>query len=123
MPKSAPTGVVAREATPRDISSIAEILTAAPDDGLLYRYPDVPKYPDNMRRMYERTVRASLCKPTSLMRIAVVPDGSGTKVVGISSWVAQVPDPTSPGKTKDKEFRETTVMESMPPLSAPYTLF
>jgi hypothetical protein len=113
MPKTPLTGLVAREATPEDIPSIAEVLAAVPDDGALYRYPDIPKYPEYMRRMYERMLRASFCNTSSLIRVAVVPDSDGSKVVGISSWIGRVPHPGSPGKTKDREFREPTITAGM----------
>jgi len=113
MPRIPPAGLTFREATPEDVPSMAEVLAASPDDGALYCYPDIPKYPQDMRRMYERVLHTWLCKPTALIRIAVVPDGSGTKVVGFSSWVGLVPNPASPGKSKSKEFRESTTMDSM----------
>jgi hypothetical protein len=114
MPKTPLVGLSTREATPEDIPSIAEVLTAAPDDGVLYRYPNIPKHPEYMTAMYERMLRSSFSNTATLMRVAVVPDGSGSKVVGIRSWIGRVPDPALPGKTRDREFRPATLFNSRP---------
>lgn len=115
MPKALPERLYVRSLQQVDIPSLAELLTAAPDDGTLYSFPNVPKYPEQMCRLHIGWLRQSIIDPMNLIRIAVIPnqDGSGETVVGFSSWIRKEADTESPGKTKLKEWRKTTCMEGM----------
>ena len=119
MPKALPASLLVRELSQKDIPSLAELLTAAPDDGTLYGFPNVQQHPQNMLRLHIGWLRQALCDETSLIRIAIIPNegGNGAKVVGFSSWVRTVVDLNGAGKIRPKHWRQATWMDGMSCLS------
>jgi hypothetical protein len=113
MPKPLPDGLVVRELTHNDISSLADLLTMAPDDGTPYQFPQVRKYPKNMNQLYIQWLRGSMQDRDGLNRIVVLHQKGGRpKVVGYSCWYRRESDPDAPGSTRCVEWRQATWGES-----------
>jgi hypothetical protein len=109
MPKPLLEGLVVRELTHDDIPSLADLLTAAPDDGTLYQFPQVRKYPENMNQLYIQWLRGGMQDRDGLNRIAVLHQkGASPKVIGFSCWYRRDSDPEAPGSTKCIEWRKAT---------------
>ncbi|KAF7357624.1 Acyl-n-acyltransferase [Mycena sanguinolenta] len=97
MPRPLPPGLQVRQARADDVPSLATLLSLTPDDGTLYQYPHVLKYPDDMHLDW---LRPLVHDPTSLIRIVVVPVDGKDKFVGFSCWTRQEADPLDPTKTR-----------------------
>jgi hypothetical protein len=115
MPKTLPEHLLIRNFTQDDIPSLADLLTAAPDDGTLYQFPQVLQYPENMNQLYIKWLRSGSRDRTGLTRVAVLPQENGcrSKVVGFSSWNQRVRNPKELENTRCKEWRQSTWGEGM----------
>ncbi|KAJ7745967.1 hypothetical protein B0H14DRAFT_2985993 [Mycena olivaceomarginata] len=100
MPKPLPSGLQIRQALADDVSSIATLLSLAPDDGSVYRFPHILEHLDEMREMHIGWLRPGVHEPTSLIRVAVVPVDGKDQVVGFTSWTRHEADPEEPSKTR-----------------------
>ncbi|KAF7365495.1 Acyl-n-acyltransferase [Mycena venus] len=100
MPKPLPSGLEVRQARADDVPSLATLLSLAPDDGSIYRFPHILEYPDEMREMHAGWLRPGVHDPTTLIRIAVVPGDGKDRVVGFTSWTRLEADPQDPSKTR-----------------------
>ena len=112
MPKELPRNLKVREVVRSDIPSLADLLTASPDDGTLYAYPQVKQYPEYMNRLYVEWLRTEVHNPSVLIRVATLQrqDGVEEKVIGFSSWIRKIS--TEEGTTSSKQWKKTTVMSS-----------
>ncbi|KAJ6584620.1 hypothetical protein B0H19DRAFT_1105764 [Mycena capillaripes] len=120
MPKPLPLGLQVRQARPNDISSLANLLSLAPDDGSRYRFPHILDHPDEMRALHEGWLCPALNDATTLLRIAVVPasadgpDRDTVTVVGFTSWTRHETDPQNPVKTRPANINLAEALELAP---------
>ncbi|KAK0707837.1 hypothetical protein B0H67DRAFT_495926 [Lasiosphaeris hirsuta] len=122
MPKPLPQGLEVRQARPEDVSSLARLLVHSPDDGTLYQFPHVLEYPDEMHKLHAGWLCSTVCSPTTLVRVAVLPKDGKQAIVGFSSWMKREADPGSEGSTRLAELNRVTFTERMqteetPPLA------
>ncbi|KAJ7920802.1 hypothetical protein B0H13DRAFT_1986284 [Mycena leptocephala] len=89
MPKPLPSGLQVRQAGPDDVPSLAVLLSLAPDDGSLYRFPHILEHSDECARCI----------------IAVVPAEGNDKVVGFTSWTRRETDPEDQTKRDRRNLR------------------
>jgi hypothetical protein len=115
MPNSVPENISVRNLTQDDIPSLADLLTAAPDEGTVYQFPDVLEYPENMNQLYIKWLRGGIRDRTTLTRIAVLPRENSVRpmVIGFSRWNRRVIDPKDPKKTVLREWRQRSWGDGM----------
>ncbi|KAF8208634.1 hypothetical protein K438DRAFT_1754498 [Mycena galopus ATCC 62051] len=104
MPKPLPPDLQIRQARADDIHSIATLLSLAPDDGMLYRFPHIMESLDEPHKMHVDWLRPILHDPTFLVRIAVIPADGKDKIVGLSVWMRWEADPEHPTKCKSAKL-------------------
>ncbi|KAJ6466329.1 hypothetical protein C8R45DRAFT_1219434 [Mycena sanguinolenta] len=97
MPRPLPPGLQVRQARADDVLALGTLLALTPDDGIVYQFPNILEFPDDMHLKW---LRPAVHDPTSLIRIAVVPVDGKDKPVGFSSWMRQEADPLDPSKTR-----------------------
>jgi hypothetical protein len=115
MPKPLPLSLSIRELKQEDIPTLVDLLTSAPDDGTLYRYPNYATFSQEIRCAFTSWLRGLVLAHNTLTRVAVVPleNGRGTKAIGFSSWVRMMPSPNNLGKFQPKQWRKTTWLEHL----------
>ena len=114
-----PDSLQTRELQQGDLPSVGTLLVEAPDDGTIYSFPDVRKYPERMYSYHTNWLRSCLLKTDMLTRVAVIPrTGDGkAQVVGFSQWIRRVRDARHPEKFVKKQWRTPTVFDSILTLS------
>ena len=105
MPNPLPPTLTSRNALLHDVPSLASLLVSSPDDGTLYQFPNVLDYPEEMHKLHMSWLRPEIRSPTTLIRVAVLPqDGGEDVVVGFSSWMKREMDPEAEGSTRVVEI-------------------
>ena len=114
------TTIQYRTATPADVPGILDVLLAAPDDGMLYQFPEYHSHHDFLRKRFLHYFRGALHDPTILWRVATAKsseDGTAERVVGYSGWMRTIPlpfpDPKTKALTKPKTFTTSSPITSV----------
>jgi hypothetical protein len=113
MPKPLPPGLSIRQALPQDIFSIASLLASAPDDGTIYTYSSILDRPNEWQKLHIFWLRPAIYDPTSVIRVAILPQDGEDVVVGFSSWAKREATPLREGKTRIVEIGKTNWADCM----------